>query len=164
MISETLKSRAGIVGIVSLIVIAFNIAYGAIVIERQEEDIARLQASVSRGRGAGLAETSDGIVAFKKTLPDKLGLTKVIDKVLASARANGIKIHEGNYAPETIKDAEFSRYSISLPVEGNYPGIKRFIYELESMRDLIIVEEVSLSGAKGSGSIGLNIRISAYYI
>lgn len=164
MIREMMRSRAGIVGIISVIVIALNVAFGAAVIGRQDEKIASLQESISRGRGAGLAETSDGIGAFKKTLPDKLGLTKVIDKVLASARANGVKISEGNYAPETIKDAEFSRYSISLPVEGNYPGIKRFIYELESMTDLIIVEEVSLSGSKGSGAIGLNIRISAYYI
>ena len=102
---------------------------------------------------------------FKKRLPDRDGLTDVLDEVFKTARSNGLKIPSGDYGPETVKETAISRYTITLPVEGRYPQIKRFIYDIETMKYPLAIEEITLSRGKGAaGVIGLKIKMSAYFL
>jgi len=106
-----------------------------------------------------------GVEAFKKGLPDSRRLTTVLNDVLKLAKKNGLRIPSADYSPETIKDSGFSRYTISFPVEGGYGRIKRFIYDVEAMRHAVVIDDITLaSGRAGTGTIGLKIRISVYYI
>lgn len=129
-----------------------------------EEKEARLR-GVLRARAGGDGGAIEGVKSFKEKLPDYKGLTKVLGEVFTAAKKNGLKIPEGDYRPETVKDTDISRYTFSFPVEGRYSQIKKFIYDIETLDRMLVVEEVTLSTGKAEdGTVALNIRMSAYYL
>lgn len=146
-----------------------NMVVNATVIERQREGIRFYEERVralGRHRGSAAvrgASLAGDIETFEKHLPQGKGLTKVIADVFGAARKNGLDIPSGDYSPETVKEADFSRYTIFFPVEGRYPQIKKFIYDLETLKHPISIEEIVFSKKKGGRAIELKIRLSAYF-
>ncbi len=148
----------------SLSLIAANVIFGFRVIGAHRTELASLEERLSALR-PGKAGPGAAISSFKKGLPDSNELTGILKEVLESARRNSLKVPAGSYSPETVKDTDISRYTISLPVEGRYPQIKRFIYEIESSKRHVVIEEITLaSGRAEEGTIGLKIKLSAYYM
>lgn len=132
-----------------------------------EEKEARLRGVLSAraGGAGGNGGAIEGVKSFKEKLPDYKGLTKVLGEVFTAAKKNGLKIPEGDYRPETVKDTDISRYTFSFPVEGRYSQIKKFIYDIETLDRMLVVEDVTLSTGKAEdGTVALNIRMSAYYL
>ncbi len=148
-------------------ILVINIIFSLTVIRGQDGEIARLKGEFEHGgrSRAGLPGGMAGLEALRKSLPDKQGLTEVINEVFRAAKKSGLKIPAGDYGPETVKEAGVSRYSISFPVEGRYEQIKGFIFEVETLKHPVVVEEVMLSGSKTEeGVIGLKINISVYFL
>lgn len=167
---EYLKRPVNILIIILSLVIAGDLIFFSKVIGRQDSEITSLEEKINslRGtsrRGGGLERARSGVDAFKKGLPDEKRLTPVLEEVFLTAKKNGLKIPAGDYSPETLKDADISRYMISFPVEGRYSQIKKFIYDLENMKHQLAIEEISMASSKETdGTIGLKIKISAYYL
>ncbi|MBI5492849.1 MAG: type 4a pilus biogenesis protein PilO [Deltaproteobacteria bacterium] len=162
MSRSILKKPPVLLLVFSVLLIAADIIFGLKVIGAQRTELSSLEDRVSRLRpGSGAASSVD---SFKKGLPDANELTGILKEVLESARRNDLKAPAGSYSPEAVKDTDISRYTISLPVEGRYQQIKRFIYEIESSKRPVVIEEITLASGRGEdGAIGLNIRLSAYY-
>lgn len=151
---------------VSTLVIALNIAFGQVVLGKKDVELSSIEDKISGIRDTVRGRHSDpahAIESFKNVLPTGAGMTSALEEIFEVARRNALKVPTGDYSPETIKDMEISRYTVSFPVEGSYSRIKRFIYDLESSRHYITVEEISLSSGK-EGAIGLKIKLSAYFI
>lgn len=166
---EYLKRPVNILIIILSLVIAGDLIFFSKVIGRQDSEITSLEEKINslRGtsRGGVLERARSGVDAFKKGLPDEKRLTPVLEEVFLTAKKNGLKIPAGDYSPEMVKDADISRYMISFPVEGRYPQIKKFIYDLENMKHQLAIEEISMASSKETdGTIGLKIKISAYYL
>ncbi|VAV82293.1 hypothetical protein MNBD_DELTA01-24 [hydrothermal vent metagenome] len=115
---------------------------------------------------AASARASQEVEAFKKEkLVKGSELTRVLDEVFKAARRSGLKIKSADYNPVTIKDTDISRYLFSFPVEGNYRQIRRFIYDIENSKRMLVVEGITMhSSKKAAGSIGVEIELSIYFI
>lgn len=154
--------------IVLLCILAANALLTFTVINGQADEIRLLEEkafSSRRGEPGGAAgKTIMDIETFEKRLPDDRGLIKVVDGVFSVARKNGLDIPAGDYSPSTVTRTGISRYTISFPVEGRYREIKKFIYDLETMPQAVVIEEIAFSRSRVKrGTIGLTIRLSAYF-
>jgi len=154
--------------------IAVNLGFSHTVIVPQDAELSALGARLyalregAAGRDASIGDTAAdaaaGVMEFKEKLPAAGKLTRVITEVFSVARRNGLNIPAGDYSSETTKESDISRYTISLPVEGRYPQIKRFIYEMENMRYMVAIEDITMTSGKASeGVIALKFRMSVYY-
>jgi hypothetical protein len=170
--SEWIKRPLNLVLVFSLFMLAANAVFSLTVIKGQSDEIVSLREAVSLpgeglkrpGAREGLKKALAGVENFEARLPDRKGLTGVINDIFNAARRNGLKIPTGDYSPKTVKETDISKYTIRFPVEGTYPQIKRFIYDIEAMDHLLAVEEIAFSSSKGARTIGLKITISTYFI
>lgn len=159
---------AGIV----LIAIALNAFFSLTVLKKQGAEIAQSELSAhesrqgqDRGRGFDYARTKEDVEKFKKRLPGEKKLTRVIGDILSAAKKNGLVILTGDYGAETSREIDISKYTITFPVEGRYPQIKKFIYDVEALRYSLAIEDLTLTSSKAlDGSIGLKIRVSVYFL
>lgn len=163
-----LKPAYALIAIGALIIIA-NIAFG-LVISRQErvldgyeQKVDELR-SMTSPRHGGARAAAARIEKFREELPTEGELTSILSEVFEAAGRNGIKIPSGAYSPALSGQGRASQYVFTLPVEGRYADLKKFLYELESNPRPLVVEEVTLSDSRaGESSIGLGIKISVYY-
>ena len=66
-------------------------------------------------------------------------------------------------AEENPKGA-LRRLRISMALTGNYQDVRRFIYDLESGSDFIVIDSVSLAeGGETGGQLQLTLELSTYY-
>lgn len=156
--------------VVSAALIAANVVFMLTVIDHQKSLIASLEERIDglRGSSIGKAKSPEraavGVAAFKKTLPEREAISKILGEIFGMARGNGLKIDSGDYKPETGKDTDISRYTFSFPMEGGYAQLKRFIYGLESSKYPIVIEDISLTGAKEGGDISLKVKATIYFM
>ena len=163
------KGPALYLALFSLFVLALNVFAAVTVVNRQEEEIRRLEEELISlkypVRAGSFDKTLGEINTFEERLPSGKEITKVLDEVFTIARKNGLDISTGDYSAQTVDEAEFSRYTISFPVEGRYGDIKKFIYGLETSRYPVIIEEITFSRSKKSkGTIELRIKLSTYFV
>ena len=66
--------------------------------------------------------------------------------------------------PERDQDSALARMKISISLTGDYEDIRRFIYQLESGTDFIVIDSVSLrQGAEAGSPLTLDLALSTYY-
>ena len=171
LLSKYLKSAGKtslVLFLASAVVIAANLILTFTVTAAQEDETRLLGEMVSGLKGVSgspLAQAVSDIEVFTGRMPNEKGLPKALASIFDIARKNGLNIPSGDYAPETVSEAGISKYTISFPVEGSYPEIKKFIYGIENMNVPVVVEDIAFSRSKGtSGAIELKIRLSVYFI
>ena len=160
----------------SAAVIAANLILTFTVTAAQEDETRLLEERVSGLKGVSgspFEQAVSDIEVFTGRMPNKSGLPKALASIFDIARKNGLNIPSGDYAPETVSEAGISKYTISFPVEGSYPEIKKFIYGIENMNVPVVVEDIVFSRSKGTSRptpsgvgapIELKIRLSVYFI
>lgn len=166
---SVIKKPVSLLIIIALFLILGNILFSIKAVGRQEREIVSLEKRIvdlrRADRGNPFQKAMSGVESFKKELPDRHKLTKIAEKIYNTAQKNGLKIAAGDYRPDIVKETDISRYTISFPVEGHYTQIKRFIYDIETLSYPIVIEELILTKNKtDEGIIGLNIKISTYFL
>ncbi len=63
----------------------------------------------------------------------------------------------------TQKDERLGRLKISMLLQGDYESLRRFIYELESAPEFVIIDDVTLSQSDATKPLTLTLELSAYY-
>ena len=102
--------------------------------------------------------------------------TDVLPSSFASARdATFLRVHEiaeqhdvrtSHQTSLTDKDRKggLQRLRITIQLEGNYENIRRFIYQLESGPDFVVIDSVDLAQDSELGSrLVLTLSLSTYY-
>ena len=76
--------------------------------------------------------------------------------------ANRIKLSVGaiNSDIPTPGSGRLTLLTFSVPVSGAYPGIKRFIYEVETTEKLVGIQDLKLDTEKGT--VKLNMKLVTY--
>ena len=68
------------------------------------------------------------------------------------------------YQPELLDKVGLIAFNINVPLAGDYRNLRQFINKIEKSQNFLIVESVSLGGAKDGGALlDLNIRLSTYF-
>ena len=65
----------------------------------------------------------------------------------------------------TVRDSSLSRFAQTAVLTGEYGNIRRFIHQLETRPEFVVIENVDLSQGEtdGSGGITVTLQIATYY-
>lgn len=90
-----------------------------------------------------------------------------LDAIAAAPSSSGARSSAGgaNARLQSI----FPGFGLTVSVEGAYPNVRRFIHDLETSRQFLIINSVELEGVKSAGAggsitlVNLNLNIAAYF-
>jgi Tfp pilus assembly protein PilO len=79
----------------------------------------------------------------------------------------GVQYQSSVFEPEEVEDSQLIRYHTDVALTGEYAGIRRFLYHLETSERFFVVESVKLgqSGQRqgATGSLEVVLRVATYY-
>jgi len=111
------------------------------------------------------AQGEKDLETFREAIPEKKDFSELIGDVFALAGRAGLEIDQISYTPKELKEEQLLLYSLSFTVAGSYTQIKKFIFSLEHSPRLIVIDEISFSGARDKDKEGvkMQIRLSTYF-
>jgi hypothetical protein len=82
----------------------------------------------------------------------------------AVAKKANVRLLERKFEVERLKDeAQFGRLRILVALQGDYEGFRRFIYDLESAPEFVILDDVTLAQSDANKPLTLDLQLSAYF-
>jgi Tfp pilus assembly protein PilO len=76
----------------------------------------------------------------------------------------GIPLDSVTSDNELLLEEELDRYSMNVPLEGNYASLREFLQAVEQSSKFLVVERVSLAlGKEGGRELSLNIMLATYF-
>lgn len=82
----------------------------------------------------------------------------------ALARKSNVRYEAGTFEVDSaLKSERLGRLQIKMFLEGNYENLRRFIYELETSSDFVIIDDVVLAQDDINKPLKLTLELSTYY-
>ncbi len=135
-------------------------------LEDRQLDLQRRQRILQREEQSGqtvaavlrqVDEYGQGFPTRQQAVDLKADLTRL-------ARKLSLEVPSVNYRPVEVKDTGLVKVNVAFGVEGPYPNIRRFLYELEGMRRHLVIERVVLHDARTStGDLQLQLQLAMYH-
>jgi Tfp pilus assembly protein PilO len=103
---------------------------------------------------------------YDRVLPsDELSAVRLTYVPLPSiAKKASVRVLSRRWQPEPLKkDSRLGRLHISALLQGEYEGFRRFIYELESAPEFVIIDDVTLVQGEAGKPLTLTLELSTYY-
>ena len=126
-------------------------------VERDRAAVARL-----RRRNEAVQANASDTTRFYQSLGSRNVLLSVIEELQRTPRELGLKVGHRSYDPNAVKGLPLTRYSITMPVTGNYRQLTAFLERMERSSHFITVDEVSLRKRAAGGEADLDVTMSAY--
>jgi hypothetical protein len=127
-----------------------------------ERDQAAAQALV-----AGKARAEEELATFyDRVLPaDYVSARRMTyARIPALARKSNFRYESGSSEiDQTIKSGRVGRLHSRLVLQGDYQSFRRFMYEVESSSDFLIIDSVSLAQAEAGKPLLATLEVSTYY-
>ena len=80
------------------------------------------------------------------------------------ASANSLVMERRSASPDRDEESRLARLRITMLLKGDYRDMRRFIYELETAPEFIVIEEVVLSQGDGTDDAEvLNLGLATYF-
>ena len=102
---------------------------------------------------------------YQKVLP--VDLTSARRLTYASlpelARKTGVRYEARSAATDESGDEKFGRMTMTMVLQGDYRNIRRFIYELESAPDFVIIDDLTITERDANEPQRLTINMSTYF-
>jgi Tfp pilus assembly protein PilO len=85
-------------------------------------------------------------------------------KLAQMARAHEVDFRRGATSQESLRDSPLERLSVRCSLSGDWEDIRRFIYEIETGPDFLVIDNVALSeGSNPDAPLGLELELSTYF-
>jgi Tfp pilus assembly protein PilO len=127
-----------------------------------ERDLANAQALV-----AGKSRADEELATFfDKVLPADQSAARrlTFTSVPALARKHNVKFIDRRSDVEQDKnDSPVGRVKIRMDLQGDYESLRRFIFDLESGPEFVIIDDVTLMQADPQKPLTLALELSTYY-
>jgi len=139
---------------------------------RAQEAAQRLQSAEREDADArGIAEGRDRTeLALKAFYKDVLPATPAqarqatFLRLTQLAEQHNLDQSRRSTDPRQERDSTLARVQISMTLQGNYNDIKRFIYEVESGTDFIVIDSIAIQqGSEVNAPLTLGLNLSTYY-
>jgi Tfp pilus assembly protein PilO len=133
----------------------------------QQLQAAQREANDTRNMAQGRDRTSAALTAFyKDVLPPNFAQARGAAYLRLSQLAEQHNLDWSNRQAdrEFEKDSSLARMRISMSLRGDYDDIRRFIYQVESGTDFIVIDSISLrQGAEAGSALTFDLNLSTYY-
>ena len=103
---------------------------------------------------------------YGKVLPADLPAARRMTyaRLPALARQANVKYEERRFeVDQAPKTARLGHLRIRMVLQGEYEGLRQFIYELETTPEFIIIDDVTLSQDEANKPLTLMLELSTYY-
>lgn len=100
----------------------------------------------------------------KVFVPKKKGATDIRLELESLIRNNQIQRTDVNHSNTAMPDFKLQQYSLSVPVEGTYVNIRRFINDIERSQHFLILDRVDLASEKKGDVLTLDFSLSTYLV
>jgi hypothetical protein len=128
---------------------------------------AQREDAAARALVSGKALATEELSTFyEKVVPPDLPSARRLTYATlpALARKVNVKYQERHTAVDTPeKGSELGRLVVQMTLEGSYTGIRRFIYEIETSPQFVIIDDVALSQEDPEKPLSLTLALSTYY-
>jgi Tfp pilus assembly protein PilO len=133
----------------------------------QEMAAAEREDAAARGVLEGRDRTGTALNTFyKNVLPTSLSSARDVTflRLEELGEQHDIRIRRRTTTTDKDKKGTLARLRITTELEGNYENIRRFIYQLESGSNFVVIDSVQLSQDAAPGSpLALTLGLSTYY-
>lgn len=171
--TEVLKTRSRLLIILLLLAAAdaglylFSSLYQEPLLSRLQSrwvEIRRTARSPSIDRGMAYQQGGADLKTWKDRVAPKRELARIVSELFSIASSNSVTVGGITYKPENVKeDNTLLAYGIGLTVTGRYAAVKSFVADLGRMRDIVVVDSVSLNNAKMTEElVDLKVSLTAY--
>jgi Tfp pilus assembly protein PilO len=135
----------------------------AIALKAAEQDDAE-----ARGIVEGRDRTDSALkVFYSEVLPSSLSSARDVSylRLQQIAEQHSVRLKQQHATPDKdVKGSVLRRLRITMQLEGDYDDIRRFIYQLESGSDFVVIDSVELVQDEQAGSLlTLTLGLSTYY-
>ena len=114
-------------------------------------------------KGTIYKKGNEDLAAWRDRIPPKKDLARVISELYEMCAANSVSIGGMTFKTEIIKSENLLAYSIGFSVSGKYASVKSFIADLGRLREMVIVDAVSLNNPKiTEEQVALRVNLSVY--
>lgn len=98
-----------------------------------------------------------------KAVPAKRKFPVLLGEIMEAAHSEGVAIGNVTYKPAEVKEEHLFSYSITMALSGDYAELKSFIYDLQQIRDLVVVEQLSMTNSDPfTENITMELRLTVY--
>jgi len=153
------------------VVYPLGVRLGGTEARAQASDQALLAAERDYTAARGVAEGRDRTDAalknfYKDVLPPNMAQARQATflRLTQLAEQHNLEHSGRDTAVESGKGASVDRMRITMSLHGSYEDIRRFIYQVESGTDFIVIDSVALrQGVEGGAPLTLDLTLSTYY-
>lgn len=103
---------------------------------------------------------------YREVLPRNLAGARAITyaRLAGMAEQVNLRYDRRSTTSERERGSSLARLHTTLVLAGEYRDLRRFIYQLETAPEFVVIEEVLLEqGADDTAGLGLTLGISTYY-
>ncbi len=87
-----------------------------------------------------------------------------LNKVAASSH---VSYHAGSYDHDQLRDSGLTKVKGEITLSGDYANVRKFLYELETSQEFIVIEKVQLSqpnAAQGNAQLEVALTVATYFL
>ena len=100
---------------------------------------------------------------WRGRIPPKKEFAAFIGELFETATNNTLTVGAITYKPAKVKGEDLLAYSIGFNVSGKYAAIKSFIADIEKLKEIAVIDNISLSGKSDEESVAMRVQMTAYF-
>lgn len=130
-------------------------------------DAAKRDYDQARATVAGKGQADEELRKFySEVLPPDIGGARRITflRMEQLARQCGLRLERETSDPKPERDSQLVKFTYTASLSGEYRNIRRFIHELETAPEFLVLENVELSQSETENrGLNVNMQIATYY-
>ena len=175
LVKEIFLIRRKVWSVVALLILV-NIGFALYMAYVQQPRVDSLRADwlAKRDENGLHGQVLNQAEVYKKGLEDlktlnnriyqKHDFARFLGEIFDEAKKNSLSVTSVTYKPTVVQGERLLSYDITLSVSGKYPAIKRFLYDLRSSSNLVVIESIALSSkASAEESVQLQVQLSSFF-
>jgi type IV pilus assembly protein PilO len=96
-------------------------------------------------------------------IPPKRQFPRLLGDILEQALSSGVTTGPITYKPRVIKDEGLLAYELAMSVNGRYAAIKSYLADLRKFRELVVVDDFSLTNSDVfEESVTMDLHVTIY--
>ena len=109
------------------------------------------------------ATPPDALAAFEARLATAEDVTRLMQQLWAQGESAGLQLNKVDYRTEEVTGAGFQRLSITLPMTGPYPAVRRLAFGLMTMFPSLSIDKLDMKRDQtASGRVETTIHLTLF--
>ncbi len=126
---------------------------------------ARRTFASAQGTVTGKKQAEEELQKFYNDIlpPDFSGARRILYPRLPQLAAKSNLTVRANLSPDSARATDVKKLSMTLTLSGDYASMRRFIHQLESAPEFLVLESVSVTQAPEGRELNVTAQVATYY-